>query len=124
MSVKSRLKGLFHKKHSKRAQKTVEICITLPLPYLLVPVNIISWKKSMLVLCKILSLFVNTLTDDHKYSLLYRDNLMQPIQILLSQKQKPFSQFFSSFLKSILNLEHFRIKDDPHRRCISQVSVS
>ena len=78
----------------------------------------------MLVLCKILRLFVNTLTDDDKYCLLYRDNLMQPIQILLSQKQKTFSQFFSAFLKSTLNFEHFRIKHDPHRRCISQISVS
>ena len=78
----------------------------------------------MLVLCKILSLFVNTLTEDDKYSVLYRDNLMQPIQILLSQKQKTFSQFFAPFLKSTLNFEHFRIKDDPHRRGISQVSVS
>ena len=51
----------------------------------------------MLVLCKILRLFVNTLTDDDKYCLLYRDNLTQLIQILLSQKQKTFSQFFSDF---------------------------
>ena len=57
----------------------------------------------MLVLCKILKLFVNTLTDDDKYSLFYRDNLMQPIQILLSHKQKTFSQFFSAFLKFTLN---------------------
>ena len=64
----------------------------------------------MLVLCKILRLFVNTLTDDDKYSLLYRDNLKQPIQILLSQKQKTFSQFFSPFLKSTLNFEHFQKK--------------
>ena len=73
----------------------------------------------MLVLCKILRLFVYTLTDDDKYCLLYRDNLTQAIQILLSPKQKTFSQFFSTFLKSTLNIEHFRIKDDPHRRCIS-----
>ena len=78
----------------------------------------------MLVLCKILSLFVNTLTDDDKYSHLYRDNLMQPIQILLSQTQKNFSQFFSSFLKSTLNFEHSRKKYDPHSRCISQITVS
>ena len=51
----------------------------------------------MLVLYKILRMFVNTLTDDDKYSLLYRDNLMQEIQILLSQKQKTFSQFFAHF---------------------------
>ena len=62
----------------------------------------------MLVLCKILRLFVNTLTDDDKYCLLYRENLTQPIQILLSQKQKTFSQFFSAFLKSTLNLENFQ----------------
>ena len=64
----------------------------------------------MLVLCKILGLFVNTLSDDDKYCLLYRDNLTQPIQILLSQKQKTFFQFFSAFLKSTLNFEQFQRK--------------
>ena len=64
----------------------------------------------MLVLCKISGLFLNTLTDDDKYSLLYGDNLTQPIQILLSQKQKTFSQFGSAFLKSALNFEHFQTK--------------
>ena len=64
----------------------------------------------MLVLWKILRLFVNTLTDDDKYCLLYRDNLTQPIQILLSQKQKTFSQFFSVFLKSTLNFADFQKK--------------
>ena len=78
----------------------------------------------MLVRCKILRLLVNTLTDDDKYSLLYRDNLTQPIQILLYQKQNSFSQFFSAFLKSTLNFEHFKKKDDPHSRCISQITVS
>ena len=51
----------------------------------------------MLVLCKILGLFVNTLTDDGKYSLLFRENLTEQIQILLSQKQKTFSQFSVHF---------------------------
>ena len=78
----------------------------------------------MLVLCKILRLFVNTLTDDDKYSLLYRDNLTQPIQILLSQKEKTFSEFFSAFFKSTLNFEHSRKKDYPHSQCISQITVS
>ena len=64
----------------------------------------------MLVLWKILRLFVNTLTDDDKYSLLYRDNLMQPIHIRLSPKQNTFSQFFSAFFKSILNFENFQKK--------------
>ena len=64
----------------------------------------------MLVLCKILGLFVNTLSEDDMYCLLYKDNLLQPIQILLSQKQKTFSEFFSPFLKSTLNSEHFEKK--------------
>ena len=64
----------------------------------------------MLVLCKFLRLLVKTLTDDERYSLLYRENLTQPIQILLSQKRKTFSQFFSAFLKSTLNFEHFQKK--------------
>ena len=66
----------------------------------------------------------NTLTADDKYSLLKRDNLTQPIQILLSQKQKTFSQFFSSFLKSTLNFQHFRKKDDIHSRYISEITDS
>ena len=78
----------------------------------------------MLVLCNILRLFVNTLTVDDKYSLLNRDNLTKSIQTLLSQKQKTISQFFSSFLKSTLNFEHFQKKDDPHSRCISEITVS
>ena len=78
----------------------------------------------MLVLCKILGLFVNTLTDDDKYSLLYRENLTQPIQILLSQKGKTSSESFCAFLKSTLNFAHFQKKDDSHSRCISQITVS
>ena len=78
----------------------------------------------MLVLCKILGLFVNTLTDDGKYSLLYRDNLMQQIQILLSQKPKTFPKLSSEILKPTLNFEHFQKKDDPHTRIISKITVS
>ena len=78
----------------------------------------------MLVLFKFLRLLVKTLTDDEKYSLLYRENLTQPIQILLSNKRKTFSEFFSAFSKSTLNFEHFQKKDDPHSRCSSQITVS
>ena len=73
----------------------------------------------MLVLCKMLKLFVNTLIADDKYSLLNRDNLTQPVQILLSQKEKSACHFFFAFLKSTLNFEHFQKKDDPHRKCVS-----
>ena len=69
-------------------------------------------------------MFVNRLTADDKYSLLNRDNLTQAIQALLSQKEKTFSQIFSSFLKSTLNFENFQKKDDPHSQCISEITVS
>ena len=47
--------------------------------------------------------------------------LTQPIQILLSQKQETFSQFFSAFLKSILNSENFGKKDDSLSWYISEI---
>ena len=52
-------------------------------------------------------MFVNTLSADKKHYLLNRDNLAQPNQMQLSQKQKSFSQFPFAFLKSILNYKHF-----------------
>ena len=64
-------------------------------------------KNSPLVIFKILRLFVNTFGADDKYSLLNKDNWTKPIQMELSQKQKTFSQFFSAFLKSTLDFEHF-----------------
>ena len=70
-------------------------------------------KKSLLVIYKILRLFVNTMTvNDNRY-LLNRENLPQPIQMQLSEKQKTFSQFCFSFLKSLLNFKRWTKKDDP-----------
>ena len=68
---------------------------------------------SLLVIHKILRLFVNTLRVDDKPFLLNGDNLTQPIQMQLSQKQKTFPEFFFEFLKSLLNFKHLPKKDDP-----------
>ena len=54
------------------------------------------------------------MTVNDKRYLLNRDNLPQPIQMQLSEKQKTFSEFFFAFLKSILNFKHLPKKDDPH----------
>ena len=62
---------------------------------------------------KIPRLFFNILAVNDKLYLLNRDNLTQPIQMQLSEKQKTFSQFFFAFLKSILNFKHLPKKDDP-----------
>ena len=58
------------------------------------------------------------MTADDKYSLLNRDNLTQPIQTLLSQKQKTFPQYFPAFLKAALKFEIFQKKDDSNNRCV------
>ena len=57
------------------------------------------WNKTLLVKHKILRLFLNTLTVDDKHYLLNRDNLTQPIQMQLYQKQKSFAEFFFCILK-------------------------
>ena len=59
----------------------------------------LSWKKSLLLISKIFGHFVNTLTAGHKFSLLNRGKLTQPIQMELSEKQKAFSEYFPAFLK-------------------------
>ena len=42
----------------------------------------------------------------------------------LTLKQKTFSQSFTAFLKAMLDFEHFGKKDEPHRRCISEITTS
>ena len=56
--------------------------------------------------------FLNALTADSKHYLVNRDNLTQPIEMQLSQKQKTFSQLFFEFSKYILNFTHFPQKDE------------
>ena len=55
-------------------------------------------------------------------SLPYRDNLMQPAHMHLSENLKTFSQFFPPFSKSRLNFEHFQKKDDLHGFFISETT--
>ena len=79
------------------------------------------WKKSLLVIPKILRLFVNILTGDDKSYLFNRDKLAQPIQIKLYQKQTTFSEFFFAFLKSILNFKELPKKGDSHTDVFSEI---
>ena len=97
---------------------------TAPSPYLLITVNIIQLEKVYVSAIQILRLFVNTSTPNSKYSFLNRDKLTQPIQILLSQKENTFFEFFPPFRKSTLNFEHFRKKGDFHSRCFSEITDS
>ena len=73
------------------------------------------WKKSVLVIHKILRLFPNTLIVDEKHYLLNRDSLTQPIQMELYQKQKSFPEFFFCIFQIYIKFEPFAKKNDRHR---------
>ena len=110
MPKKSRFKASFKKPHGKCAQTLLKCQ-----GQLLYQINWslwrqLSYKKSLLVICKISRLFLNTLSADDKYSLFKRYNLTQPILMQVSRKQKTFSEFFAAFLQSPLNFEHFKKK--------------
>ena len=80
-----------------------------------------TWEKSTLVCSEILTLFVNTLTTDEKYSRRNMLNFAEQLEALLSQKQKTFSGLFLAFLKYALNLEDFEKKDEYPSLVISKV---
>ena len=124
MSKKSRFRWPFHKQHGKRVQTHLQSGRQHLYHIYWSFWTQLSWKKFLLVLCKILTLFVNTLIANDKYSLLNRDNFSQPIQILVSQREKTFSILFSTFLKSSFKFERLEKKDDPHKRRISEITNS
>ena len=71
-----------------------------------------SWTKSSIVGFEILTLFVNTMTTDDKYSRQNMLNFTLQLEAPLPQKQKTFSGLFLAFLKCALNLEQFEKKDE------------
>ena len=42
--------------------------------------------------------------------------------LIETKKQKTFSQFLGAYPRSTLNFEDFEKEDDPHRRCISEIT--
>ena len=121
MSRKSRFRGCLDKQYGKRSQ----ILLKSASQHL----YSIHWslagkfcsKKSLLLICQILGLLVNTLAADENYPVHNREYLTLPIQMQLSQKQT-FSEFFAAFLKFSLNFKHFEKKDHPHRFCVFEVT--
>ena len=79
-----------------------------PLQYLLLTVKVVP------LISKILRLVLKTLRVEEKHYLLARENLTQPVQMQLSEKQKTFLEYLFAFLKSILNFKHLPKKDEPH----------
>ena len=113
MPRKSRFRGSDKKQHGECAQTLFRFERHLLYHIYQSLGSQLSDKKSLLVICNITKLLPNTVSGEDKYSVLDRDNLTQGIQMLLSRKQKTFSPFFSSFLKSSSNLKHFQKKDHP-----------
>ena len=72
--------------------------------------KVIEFQKSLLDTWKFFRPFLNTLTDNDKYSLNSKDKGMQTIQMHLSQKQNLFSEFFSAFFECALTFQHFQKK--------------
>ena len=64
-----------------------------PLKYLLITLKLVALEKVSFSNRQI----PKTLAADDKHYLLNRDNLAQPIQMQLFQKQKTFSQLFLAF---------------------------
>ena len=81
----------------------------------------LSCKKSPSVWYEILSLFINALKADDKYSDSNMQNFPQQFQTPLSQKQKTLSWFFIAFMKCAWNLEHFQKKDEYPSLIISEI---
>ena len=123
MSKKSRFRLPFQKEHGKRLSTLFKFERQHPYHIYWSTSRQFICKKSLLVICKSLRLFVNTMSAVDKCSLPNRDNLMQPIYMILSQKLKTFCQSFSTFSKSRLNFEHFLRKDDAHRLFISEATA-
>ena len=80
-----------------------------------------SWAKSAIVASEILTLFVNTLTTDGKYSRRNMLNFTQQLEAPLPQKQKTFSGVCIAFLKCALNLKHLEKKAGYSSLVISKV---
>ena len=94
MPKKSAFKGSLEKQHGICAQTLLK-CQGQLLYYIDWSLwRQLSYKKSLLVICKISRLFLNTLIADDKYSLFKRDNLTRPIYMQVSRDTKRFFSIF------------------------------
>ena len=64
------------------------------------------------------------MTPDDKYSCRNKQNILQQLPTILSQKRKTFSRFFIPFLKYAWNLAHFEKKNECSSLIISEIIVS
>ena len=117
MPKRSRFRGAFDKEHGK-LDETLLKSESQHLYHISWPLwRQLSWKKSLLVICTILGLFVNPLTADDKYSLLNRNNFLQDIQMQLCNYFEIKKYFLNFFVRS-WNLDNI-LKIFPKRMSIT-----
>ena len=97
MCKKSRFRLTIQKEHSKRVSTLFKSDGQILYHIYWYTGRKFSCKNSLLVICKSLRLFVNTVSAVDKLSLPNRDNLMQPIHMQLFQKLRTFLNFFLHF---------------------------
>ena len=81
-----------------------------PLQYLLNTLMVVALEKVSFSNTQNPETFVITLTTDDKHYLVNRDNLTQPIQKPLPQKQKNFSELFFGIFKIYIKFSTFTKK--------------
>ena len=86
ISKKSRFKGSFRKQHGKRPQTLLKFAWKHLYHVHGSLRRQLTCKKSLLVICKISGLFLNTLSADGQYSVFNTANLTQRIQMRVSRK--------------------------------------
>ena len=124
MSKKYHFRGYFGERHGERQQALLKSGWQDLYHSHWSLLKQLGWKKSLLMICKILKVFLNSLSARDKYSLRDRHNLTQPTQMHLSEKEKTLSQFFFQFSKSTLSFKHFPKKEDTHSWCIFEIMDS
>ena len=84
-----------------------------------------SCKKSLLVICQIFTLFLDTLNDDDKYSLLNKENFNAAnLDAIMPKRKMFFLIFFLNIWNLVWKCNIFKNKDDPHNWCNSKIMDS
>ena len=80
-----------------------------------------SWAKSAIVLSEILTLFVNTLTTDDKYSRRNMLNFTQQVEAPYLKNKRLFLDFLMAFSEMCIKFRTFGKKDEYPSRVISRI---
>ena len=98
---------------------TVAIWIAAPLQYLWITVNVVPFEKVSFSDTKNPTAVCYNIDSQWETLCAWYRQFTATNSDAIIPKTKTFSGFFFTFLKSILNFQHFPKKDDSHSWCIS-----